>query len=168
MIDTALISPRPWFLDIFTNTGVSKEATVLQEQYKITLTHLFVDNESIEGRLREGFYLLQEVAEEYNELNWDGYGALSVSENSLENAKNLVRILPTDIPLPEIEVDPDGEVSFDWYNDADDVFSVSIGETGKLAFAGMFGRNEVHGVEHFYNEMPGAILFYLRRMLDTK
>ena len=166
-IDTATYSPGPSLINLFRSTGVSEEATILQRQVGDAVTHLF-DNESIGARLREGNRLLQEVADEHNQPNWDGYDALAVSEYSLVKAQYLLQTLPADIPLPDVEVDPDGEVSFDWYDDADGVFSVSIGDTGRLAFAGMFRQSKVHGVEYFYDEIPRPILFYLHQMLDIK
>jgi len=165
MIYTNAVSftPKSPLSKLFKNTGVSKEANILQKNVENALTHLY-DNESMGSWLREARGILQEIAEEHNEPNWDGYNALPVNENSLYRADEFLRMLPLNVSLPNIDVDPDGEVSFDWYNDSDDVFSISIGETGRLAFAGMFGPSEVHGVEYFNDEIPKPILLYLKRV----
>jgi len=167
MTYAALLAPSPFkpLVDLPRGTGMSKEAISVQAHVKDAILHLS-DNQSIGVNLQEGLRLLEEVDEEYSEPNWDGYDALPVNGNSLLRAYEFLQVLPLSLPLPDIEVDPDGEVSFDWYNDSGGVFSVSIGETGRLAFAGLFGRSEVHGVEYFYDEIPTPILVYLQQLLS--
>jgi hypothetical protein len=52
-------------------------------------------------------------------------------------------MLPDGLPEPEVGVDPDGSVSFDWEG-----LSISLGPDGELRYAGIVG-----GVED-YGEMP--------------
>lgn len=155
------------FQNLFGGTGVSEEAITPHDRVQGIIIHLS-DNQSIGAKLQEGYRLLEKVAEEHNEPNWDGYDALPINGDSLRKAYEFIQILPLSLPLPEIEVDPDGEVSFDWYNDSGGVFSVSIGETGRLSFAGAFGRREVHGVDYFDDEIPTPILIYLQQLLGLK
>ena len=165
----AEVAPNPFrsFLGFFRGTGMSKEAIAVQAHVKDAITHLS-NNQSIGARLQEGYRLLEEVAEEHDEPNWDGYGALPINIASLRKAYEFIQILPLSLPLPDIEVDPDGEVSFDWYDDSGGVFSVSLGESGRLTFAGAFGRKEVHGVDHFDDEIPMPILIYLQQLLGLE
>jgi hypothetical protein len=98
--------------------------------------------------------MLKEIWEETREENWDGYGASPVSVLAFLNARAFLSNLPTTVPIPEITVEPDGEIAFEWYLQPRWVFSVSVGSNNELTYAGLFGRNKIHGTEYFENELP--------------
>jgi len=75
---------------------------------------------------RQILEILSEVKTECSEPNWDGYDAAAIDDNSYKNAINFISLLPVYFPIPDIRVDPDGEVSFEWYEDKRNVFSVSV------------------------------------------
>jgi len=118
-----------------------------------------LDNQSM-------MHALSEALEECSVDNWDGYGAKAISRDSYRNAQLFSMTLPTTMPLPEVSVDPDGEVSFEWYRGPRMVFSLSIGAHNEINYAGLFGRNKVNGKEQFYDEIPKAILDNLDRLLS--
>ena len=62
-------------------------------------------------------------------------------------------------------MDPDGEVSLEWYRGPRRVFSISIGSNDELTYAGIFGASKARGVEPFSFEIPHAVLDNLRRLL---
>ena len=67
--------------------------------------------------------------------------------------------LPRFAPLPEVSVDPDGEISFDWLSQSGEMFSVSINKQNRLAYAGWFGeKSRVHGVELLAENCPPEIV----------
>lgn len=66
-----------------------------------------------------------------------------VELGSLENAFRFIRALPEDVPLPEVSVDPDGEIDFEWYSERSTA-SVSIGSELELSFA-YWGRDVGEG-----------------------
>ena len=70
----------------------------------------------------------RKLFEEFREQNWDGYGANPVSEESIKWADKIVNSLPAWMPYPEINCDPDGEVTLDW----EDYLSVSVGADGRM------------------------------------
>ncbi|HLF89550.1 MAG TPA: hypothetical protein VI451_11425 [Anaerolineales bacterium] len=146
------------------NTGVSREAYQINELFFKVVEHLFKNETFGESRL-EGYKSLEEVAQEANEPNWDGYNGIAVNALSLYQASEFLNALPASIPTPEIGVDPDGEISFDWYRGKNHLFSVSVGETGKLTFAGIFGLSKIHGVEYMGDVIPGIILLNIQRVL---
>ncbi|GAI04857.1 unnamed protein product, partial [marine sediment metagenome] len=45
--------------------------------------------------------------------DWDSYGARPIDAKSLLNATLFARLLPMTVPIPEIYVDPDGEIGFE-------------------------------------------------------
>ena len=68
-------------------------------------------------------------------------------------------------PAPEVAIDPDGEVSFEWYHGPRRVFSISIGSSDELTYAGIYGSSKARGVETFNFEIPRVVLDNLRRLL---
>jgi len=107
---------------------------------------------------------LLEVKSEHSVDNWDGYDAKAINDNSYKNAWQFALSLPPNLPIPEIYIEPDGEVVFEWYEDKRKVFSISIGSENKLAYAGLFGVNKTYGVEYFYDDVPDVILNNIYRL----
>jgi hypothetical protein len=99
--------------------------------------------------------------------NWDGYGAAPVADSTVWHAQRFLAAIPESWPNAEIDVDPDGEVSFEWARDAHWVFTVSVSETGRLSYAGLFGTSRVHGVENLAGTLPRAIVDGLARLFGS-
>ena len=99
--------------------------------------------------------------------NWDGYGANVYNKDSLTEAIRFIDMLPTTIPLPEVSTDPDGEISFEWYNKPTWIFSISFSSSKELIYAGKFGQNKIHGVEYFGNEIPKRFVTNLFRVYSN-
>lgn len=152
---------NPFFIPI--DRGVSETAVTLQKTVEEILgdcsRSVTLDDQSM-------MHALLEVLEECSVDNWDGYGAKSISLDSYRNAQLFAMTLPTTIPLPEVSVDPDGEVSFEWYRGPRMVFSLSISAHNEINYAGLFGHNKVNGKEYFYDEIPKAIFDNLDRLLS--
>lgn len=53
---------------------------------------------------------------------------------TLVKALEFAAMLPSDMELPEVSIDPDGELAFDWFKE-EDLLSVSVGRTGRLTYA---------------------------------
>lgn len=102
---------------------------------------------------------LYELAAECAEADWDGYGAEAVSQSAVERSERFIRRLPEDLPLPEISVEPDGEIALDWSPTQTQTFSVSIGTTDQMACAWVNGTEHGHVVVSSTNgEIPWRIL----------
>ena len=89
---------------------------------------------------------LSELAAECAQADWDGYGAEAVSQSAVERSAHFIRRLPEDLPLPEISVEPDGEIALDWSPTQTQTFSVSIGTTDQMACAWVNGTEHGHVV----------------------
>lgn len=109
---------------------------------------------------------LEAVLAECAEDNWDGYGAMAVDRGSYRHALRFLEHLPSAIPSPEVGVDPDGELSFEWAKGPRWLFSVSVGRDGELSYAGLFGKRSPHGTEHLEDEVPKSILRGVRKVLS--
>ena len=80
----------------------------------------------------------------------DGGEAPTVSFNSYWNAKEFLILLPASIPDPEVAIEPDdGAISLEWHFGYRRVFAVSVGQSRRIAFAGLNGTDRVHGVAEF-------------------
>lgn len=106
---------------------------------------------------------LRATWEECSEKGWDGYSAKPISGMTLLYAQRFLRSLPSELPGPEVSADNDGEVSFEWYGGPRRVFSVSVGSSGDLTYAGLFGDIEKHhGVIRFKDMIPSRVLDLIR------
>ncbi len=111
--------------------------------------------------------LLREIEEVFADCstpNWDGYGADPVDVMTYATAVEFLMLLPMGIPAPEISVDPDGDIAFEWSRDRDTIFSVSVGSQRMLVYAARFGWATTHGTEPFEGEIPLAIRMNLYRI----
>jgi hypothetical protein len=127
--------------------GVSAEADVLEESLRQSVSHY------LEPRLSLLVPELMSLA--------DGSEGESTSADS-ETIKAAIRFaycLPRFAPLPEVSVDPDGEISFDWLSPLGEMFSVSVNKQNRLAYAGWFGeKSRIHGIEQLAENCPQEII----------
>lgn len=80
-------------------------------------------------------------------------------------AERFLTVLPLDIPAPEVGLDPDGEISFDWFGSAGENFSVSLRKDGRLAYAGAFmGEKTKYGTDRLDDEIPREIVEAVREL----
>lgn len=113
----------------------------------------------------QAYAALEDVVARCSYPDWDGHGARPISSLTKAWAELFLDALPMSLPTPEIVPEADGEVAIEWDIGTDRIFSVSIGDTGLLHFAGLFGGGiERHGVEPFDGLVPSEILAYIGRL----
>jgi hypothetical protein len=111
------------------------------------------------------FDALSETFDECNAPGWNGSAARAVSNQTFENARRFLSILPSSVPVPDVMAEPDGEIAFEWRAANKSVFSVSVGEADTIAFAGLFGYgSKQHGTEPFDDTIPPVVLNAIRRV----
>ena len=72
---------------------------------------------------------------------------------------SFIRVLPDNLPPPDIAAEPDGDISLDWAVSKHRVFTLSIGTTDRLAYAWLDGSDRGHGVARFDGErVPQKII----------
>jgi hypothetical protein len=152
------------FMAIDSFTGTSDESVYPvsepMRQVKNDFYRTFIFGE----RSREIKIEIDEIATEGAYDNWDGYGGKAMDPDSWYLANEFFNTIPTTIPAPEVSLDPDGEISFEWYKDRNNIFSVSIGGDKMLTYAGVFGANKARGAEYFSGLIPQAIMENLLRI----
>ncbi len=107
---------------------------------------------------------LDERCKEAAHENWDGERATPVQEGARRYATALVAELAEGTRLPEVVIDPDGEISLGWEL-GDDVFSVSISAAGRFSYAGLFRTSDCHGTEWMVERVPVEVTHQLDRLL---
>ena len=70
----------------------------------------------------------------------------AVKFDTEQNVMRMVRALPNDLPLPEMGIDPDGEISLDWMCSRTRMFSISVSGSDRLACAWVNGSDHGHTV----------------------
>lgn len=107
---------------------------------------------------------LESLCAEASHKGWDGYGAEPVSPDSYDYARAFIKALPTTAPLPELNADPDGEVSLDWSFGKRRALTVSVGPTGRCTFAWVLGQRSNRGTDWIEDEIPASIAFALLQL----
>lgn len=111
---------------------------------------------------------LESIQHESAYDDWDGDGSMAVSKQTLAYALHLARLLSLTNPEPDINADPDGHLSFEWYFAPRQVLTASVSPEGKVYFAGLFGTNRNHGVEELGELLPHALASNLERLFRTE
>jgi hypothetical protein len=155
------------FLGTHTDRGVSEEAEKIRSQIADVYDNL-LKSLSLGESYKDAILALYEIADRFIAPNWDGYGAAQVSLLAVLHALRLLRTLPSTPQTPDLSVDPDGEISFEWYIAPRRVFSISVGAHGELSYAGLFGRSDTHGTEYFGDELPKPIMDNLNRLFSHR
>jgi len=161
---SSLLSSDPkGVFDTRSSPGVGEESKTLGRVMS-ELQQQLLKSFSIGKPKRDALGSLDETFEECCQPGWDGYEATRASFESYLKAKRFIQQYPTSLPVPEVSIDPDGEISFEWFVAPNRVFSVSIGSDDELTYAGIFGASKTHGTEAFTDEIPKAILDNIRRL----
>lgn len=138
------------------NAGMSQEAIQMQE----FLDRLRNDETSITfgSRRRKLLGAIAEAELEEEKQRRTLRAARPYAERLLDSLK-------TSWPEPEVDVDPDGEVCFEWSRGRNWVFSISIGEGGRLSYASLLGSSTTHGTEYLVGTIPETIAAALDRFV---
>ena len=146
---------------------VSDEVVIIREK-DLSVSRHVENSRALFGLKEDALKRLYELVAECAEANWDGYGAEAVSQNAVEHSVYFIRRLPEDLPLPEISVEPDGEISLDWSPTPTQTFSVSIGTADRMACAWVNGAEHGHVVVSSNNgEIPSRILQEIQRITNN-
>ena len=166
-----VVNPSVGYTSLLTpaqqHSAVSEEIRVIREK-ALGLSKHVESSRALFGPKEDALDRLYELAAECAEADWDGYGAEAVSQNAVERSAHFIRRLPEGLPLPEISVEPDGEIALDWSPTPTQTFSVSIGPADRMACAWVNGTEHGHVVAYSNNgEIPSRILQEIQRITDN-
>jgi hypothetical protein len=100
--------------------------------------------------------------------DWDAYQAAPADLGALSYAFTFITQLPSVFPSPDIAIDSDGEIAFDWDYEPRRTFSVRISRDGSLNYAGLLGHTSFHGVEIMRDNIPFRILDGIERVTNNQ
>lgn len=99
--------------------------------------------------------------------DWDGYAGIAVSMDAYHAAKRFIGCLPVDIPQPELTADPDGHVTFEWWQSSRYTLLVSVRPDDTLDYAALIGASKAHGAELWLGlELPAILALLIQRVVD--
>ncbi|MBL4769639.1 MAG: hypothetical protein JKY61_00470 [Planctomycetes bacterium] len=118
------------------------------------------------GQLQRAMRL---AAREAFEFNWDGNNSLPANSKSVDFAEWIIRTFPLNIPSPEVDIDPDGEVSFHWKgaNMADSILAV-FRDNKTLTYSALTSGSSTYGnVQYKDNRLPDELLMAIGKLLGA-
>ncbi len=136
--------------------GISQAAESLKKDWEAVFETV-VSSVAMGTQYHQIQFALTDLARDAARSNWDGYGACAVNEGALGFAKRIARFLPVTLSAPEVSVDPDGEVAFDWRTNSRSSVSFSIGPFGTLRYASINKGSENYGLEPWRDGLPESI-----------
>jgi len=145
----------------------SEPARILLHMQESIRKHLLTSYTVRDARERL-LYDLESLCLEASSQGWDGYEAEPLKRDAYDFAKTFIKALPTTAPLPELNADPDGEVSLDWSFGKRRALTVSIGPTGRCTFAWVHGQRSNRGTDWIEDEIPASIAFALRQLAPAQ
>jgi len=147
---------------VVTTPGFSNAARYVEQAGQRGLRPLHESNAfGLESLIREE---LASVWEECRTPNWDGFGAVAVTQDTLRNVYCFLESLPLGFPAPSIGAEPDGHLTLEWHLSPRRTLSVSVSPEDELHYAGLFGPSRVYGTEAFFGEVPKSILNLIWRV----
>lgn len=147
-------------------TGLSPEAGTLVKK-GLAVRDQFLRSLTLREPVVAALRALEAARASASVEDWDGQGATRVSFSSYLHAGAFVRALPRLVPVPDVGVDPDGEVSIEWSFGPRSVLTVSVGNDGRLSYSALIGLSKVRGTEWLVDGVPRPIIDVLGRLLAT-
>lgn len=157
------ISDYLGFSQFQASQGVSEDAQKVSNRFDVIFGEMY-GNIATENSPIKTLEALKKKVNQCLVENWDYYGAAPVNPLSYFYARRFLESLPPRLIQPDVGVDPDGEISFEWSLGPRQIFSISVSPNGDLSYAGLFGRNTVHGTESFNIDLPKVIIDNLQRL----
>jgi len=150
-------------VSVLGTSAIGRDAETLEQS--IAEAGIAGPNSVLTQRISDAVVALLEAATAASAPNWDGYRSQPISVGSFFFAEALLRTIPPDVPMPDIDVHPDGQVGLDWLFSRRRMFSLAIDALGTIAFAGMCGEQKVTGRDSFTGTFPPAARFHLSCIL---
>jgi len=167
MMNALLPYPGSGYESAAGSRGFSAEASIIRDQMD-ALRESRSRAVTLDPGDRETVRRMNEIVVECTRDDWDGDGAAALSPASYQSAERFLKALPAGLRKPEVSIDPDGEMVFEWSAGAQRAFSISFGAGGKLTYAGLFGPNRTHGVEYITYGLPRELVAKIQRASGTR
>jgi hypothetical protein len=108
------------------------------------------------------------VMDAYAESRQDGEVS-PISEVTCRETIDFLRKLPSSIPIPEVVVEPNGDLALEWF--VSNYYSFLVGFSGRsiVTYSGLFGRGQkTYGTEFVTEAIPPVIIENVQRVLSHR
>lgn len=122
-----------------------------------------IDEATRKIRGEHHFSALFELFELFAEARADEDEEL-VDVRAFVRARDLLDALPHGFAVPEVALDPDGEIALDWIRPDRTMVSLSIGPADDPSYAANLRDRTAHGVLRLGEGFPGALTELLRAL----
>ncbi|HEY5993880.1 MAG TPA: hypothetical protein VIU46_04680 [Gallionellaceae bacterium] len=123
-------------------------------------------SDSLSGGVQAALDELHAIADECKLSGWDGYEAEPPSEQTIRQAEQFLNSLPLGARAPSVGVEPDGQITFEWFQSPRRILSVSVTSDGDLHYAALLGYCRRYGTEPFFGKIPAEISRLIDRALE--
>jgi hypothetical protein len=132
-------------------SSAGKEGERLQKNLRTEIERLRLTGARSSGALQD----LELLAREYGTtVQWSRIFKLG---------QRFLLVLPTDLPSPDLDVDNDGDIRFEWYGSGSRIISIALRENGKLSYAARLSTTKTrNGNDYFVGSIPQEILGLVR------
>jgi len=105
--------------------------------------------------------IFDEAFEQFDE----GQG-IPLDRETFKYALTFLLHLPDKLPLPELEIEENGDITMEWYKDKWNLFSVILDSTGVYYYAGIFGDkdNRDKGRKPLSEGIDEVVIKYIKRI----
>ncbi len=116
--------------------------------------------------LKESLKQLEEALMEADTDGWKGENSVAVPLPVAYHSLRFLRLLPDDIPNPDIVAEPNGEIEFDWYKNSDRLFSLSVNGNGRINYAGRTPERISGNCKLLKNSCPLIIINSIKKIYE--
>jgi hypothetical protein len=156
-LNTLYINPIPQLYRDYAKSDEGKRMkTTFEEMIEDAMSPISANIFSIE--------LINEMNAGIREFIIDNVDLKSQIFSSRANALKFIEQLSVSFPKPEISIESDGEIAFDWITKSNGYLSVSIGANGQINYAAIVGSNKYHGKINFDENIPEEISNIISKM----
>jgi hypothetical protein len=109
---------------------------------------------------------LQDAAERLDAALTDA-ADVSVRAGAITYARSFMSALPAAWQQSvDVQVEPAGEIIFEWMVSSRWILTLSINEQGRIAYSGIFGAARTKGKEPFDGSLPRPVALAIARLRD--
>ncbi len=119
---------------------------------------------------REHFVTIaNQVAAAANVIGWNGPGTRAVRTDAVARIEPLAQLLPAGLPEPDASVSSFGSLSFDWAEDPDWQFTITLSDENSLGFSALLANETIRGKFPFDAErLPSELLAALEKWMAAE
>jgi hypothetical protein len=151
------------YSDANVSEGVSQDALDLAA--RSTKTALKDTSVTIGHRYAQYFQQIINARAMSEDDDWDGDGSPAVSQFAVEAALVVAIALPQSLPVPIVQAEPSGEMSFEWYKDKRHVVVLAV-DGQWVRWSAIAGTDTLRtGAEPYLKSVPSAALEVIREVL---